>query len=115
MLRRRYNLPNVMPPAVKQPVPAKIGFSDPRFNLELPEGFEVFRTYKGKEYRAKAVNGMWLLLSTGDCYPSFNQLGKVVSGNVENAWNNWYFLAKDGTRRLVDELRNPSFGHGFTR
>jgi len=84
---------------------AKIGFSDPRFGIELPEGFEIFRVYKGTEFRAKAVDGKWLLMSTGDMYPSLNQLSRAVSGNVENAWNNWYYLDKSGKRQLVHHLR----------
>ncbi len=32
-----------------------VGWSDPRFDISLPEGFEIFRVYKGTEYRAKAL------------------------------------------------------------
>lgn len=82
-----------------------IGFRDPRFGIELPKGFEVFRIYKGIEYRAKAEGGQWVLQHNGRTYPSFNQLSRAIGTKVENAWNNWYFRKPDGERRLVAELR----------
>ncbi len=108
IIRRKFG---VKPPAAKEAAPAKSGFTDWRFGIDLPEDFEIFRTYKGTEYRAKAIDGQWLLVSTGKTYPSLNQLSRAVSGNVENAWNNWYFLNQSGQRRLVTELRkNPATG-----
>ena len=109
IIRRKFG---VKPALVEKRTPAKIGFSDYRFGIELPEGFEIFRTYKGTEYRAKAINGKWLLLSTGETYPSLNQLSRAVSSNVENAWNNWYFKGASGGRRLITEMRKPQVtGH----
>jgi hypothetical protein len=84
----------------------QIGFSDARFDINLPEGFEIFRNHKGKEYRAKAFSGQWVLVSTGRPYPSLNQLSKATSGNTENAWRNWYFMGSDGKRHLIEKLRN---------
>jgi hypothetical protein len=83
----------------------KIGFRDPRFGIELPEGFEIFRTYRGTEYRAKATGGKWQLLSTGSSYPSLNQLSRAIGTSVENAWQNWYYTGTDGKRQLVTNLR----------
>jgi hypothetical protein len=102
IIRRKFG---VKASPVKAQAPVEIGFSDYRYGVELPTGFEIFRTYKGKEYRAKAVNGQWLLMSTGAMYPTLNQLSRAVSGNVENAWINWYFRNATGQRRLVSELR----------
>lgn len=82
------------------------GFSDPRFDLVLPEGFEIFRNYKHTDYRARATNGKWLLLNDGKLYPSLNQLSRASSGNIENAWRNWYFIGRDGKRYLIERLRN---------
>jgi hypothetical protein len=82
------------------------GFSDARFDLVLPEGFEIFRNYKGTEFRARATGGKWLLLQDGKLYPSLNQLSRATSGNIENAWRNWYFVAQDGKRYLIERLRN---------
>lgn len=81
-----------------------VGWSDPRFDISLPEGFEIFRVYKGTEYRAKASGGRWAL-SDGRVFASLNQLSKATSGNTENAWRNWYFMGKDGKRHLVEGLR----------
>lgn len=82
------------------------GFVDARFDVVLPQGFEIFRTYKGTNYRAHAVDGHWKLLTTGQLYNSLNQLSRAASGNIENAWRNWYFMGKDGKRHLVEGLRN---------
>lgn len=86
--------------------PAKVGFRDPRFDITLLEGFEIFRNYKGTEYRANAVGGQWRLTSSGAVFPTLNQLSRAVSGNIENAWRNWYFMGSDGKRHLVEGLRN---------
>src|SRR5438067_949202 len=103
ILRRILKVPSSVPSSLIPPQqhPTKVGFSDPRFGIELPEGFEIFRVYKGTEFRAKAVDGKWLLMSTGEMYPSLNQLSRATSGNTENAWNNWYYLDKSGKRQLV--------------
>lgn len=82
------------------------GFRDSRFDITLPEGFEIFRNYKGTEYRAKASAGRWVRLDTGEGYPTINQLSLATSGNTENAWRNWYFTGRDGQRHLIEKLRN---------
>jgi len=38
------------------------------------EEAEVFRTYLGKDYKPKATAGCWMLMETGDLYPSHNSL-----------------------------------------
>jgi hypothetical protein len=108
---------NVVPVDVDDELPGlqkTVGFKDARFNIELPEGFEIFRVYKGLEYRAKASQGQWRLLSTGKSYPTLNQLSRAVSGNVENAWRNWYFMGRDSQRHLIEGVRSdakPSYRH----
>src|SRR3954468_24687999 len=42
------------------------GFIDRRFGVIFPEGFQIFRNYKGKEYFATATDGSWRL----DGHPS---------------------------------------------
>jgi hypothetical protein len=113
IIRRKFAVKGAA--AQKSETPLKVGFSDYRFGLELAEGFEIFRTYKGTEFRAKAVDGKWLLLNTGDAYSSLNQLSKAVSGNVENAWYCWYFRNPSGHRTLVTELRKPSTSEPIRR
>ena len=85
--------------------PKRIGFTDSRFDIELPEGFEIFRNYKGTDFRAKAFAGQWRL-ADGRMFPTLNQLSRATSGNTENAWRNWYFQGSDGKRYLVEGLRN---------
>lgn len=83
------------------------GVHDSRNNVHFPESFEVFRNYKGKEYKAIAKQGGWLREDTGERYPTLNQLNNsIVSGN-ENIWNgNWKYRAPEGTRRPIDTLRS---------
>jgi hypothetical protein len=86
--------------------PTAIGFRDPRFDIALPEGFEIFRNYKGTEYRARAINGKWRLVGTSKDFDSLNKLSRATSGNIENAWRNWNFMGKDGKRHKIEGLRN---------
>jgi hypothetical protein len=86
-------------------IQAKIGFIDARNGVELPDGFEIFRTYKGKEYKAVAENGQFRLNADGKEYPTLNQLSRATSGNIENAWRNWYYTGQDGKRHLIENLR----------
>jgi hypothetical protein len=52
------------------------GFHDRRYDVHFSEGFEIFRTYLGKDYRARATNGTWLLLDDGRRYGSLNELSR---------------------------------------
>lgn len=82
-----------------------IGFHDPRYGVEIPSGFEIFRNYKGKEYRAQAIQGFWMHNGTG--YPSLNELNKVVGGGAENAWKAWFYLDEKGRKHPMTDLRKP--------
>lgn len=84
------------------------GFKDARFNVEFPEGFVIFRSYKGTQYRATAKNGELILENNQTTYASLNKLSRAVSGNVENAWRNWYFTGRDGQRHLIEGLRSDA-------
>jgi hypothetical protein len=92
-------------PANGRPTLNKVGFRDPRFDIELAEGFEIFRTYLGTDYRATAKDGSWVLGHTGKSYPSLNQLSRAIGAKIENAWNNWYYAGADGKRQLITTLR----------
>lgn len=73
-----------------------IGFHDPRYGLKLPPDFEIFRSYKGKEFRAQAIQGFWHWNGTG--YGTLNELNKAIGiAGPENAWKAWYYM--DGKRR----------------
>lgn len=86
------------------------GFKDERNGVEFPEGFEIFRTYKGKEYRAEATRGRWFLRNNHTAYLSLHKLSSaVVSGN-ENSWQNWKYLTHDGTEAFIDRMRPAEKG-----
>jgi hypothetical protein len=82
------------------------GYRDPRYGVEFAEGFEIFRTYLGKDYRAKATAGCWMLMSTGDLYPSLNELSRAIGAKTENAWVNWFYVDPNGDRASVSVLRD---------
>lgn len=88
------------------PPSATGGFRDDRNGVTFPEGFEIFRVYKGREYRARATANAWLLLSDMRSYPSLHKLSSaVVSGN-ENSWQNWKCHLPDGREAFIDALRS---------
>ena len=82
------------------------GFSDPRYNVSWAEGFEIFRVYLGKEYRAKATTGGWQLQNTGKIYPSLNTLSTGIGTKSENAWDKWNYIDENGDRAPVSVLRD---------
>jgi hypothetical protein len=83
-----------------------IGFHDPRYGVKLDHGFEIIRMYKGKEYRARAIQGFWHYDGTG--YPTLNELNKAIGiVGPENAWKAWHYM--DGNRRRpLSGLRDPN-------
>ena len=84
-----------------------VGFHDPRYGVTLDPGFEIFRTYLGKEYRARAIQGFWNLSSTGVSYPTLNELSNAIGAKKENAWGAWFYL-DNGKKRPVSDLREAS-------
>jgi hypothetical protein len=92
----------------KAPSTGPTGFRDTRYGVEVREGFEIFRTYLGTDYRAKATGGRWLLTSTGDTYASLNELSRAIGANSENAWVNWFWLNANGERVAIGTLRDES-------
>ncbi len=82
------------------------GIYDSRNEVHFPEGFELFRNYKRKEYKAIAHSGVWVREDTGERFSSLNQLNEsIVSGN-ENVWNgNWKYRTPEGSYRSIDTLR----------
>src|SRR5450759_4710686 len=80
---------------------------DARHNVVFPEGFEVYRTYLGKDYRAQATGGRWVLGGGRQC-SSLNELSRAIGAKTENAWQNWFFSDQAGQRRPVSEMRDPA-------
>jgi hypothetical protein len=81
-------------------------YIDGRYGVEFPEGFEIFRVFKGKERRAVVQNGHWMA-DNNRLATSLNQLSAHIGAPTENAWMGWYYL--DGSqKRLIAELRDPA-------
>ncbi len=101
--------PESMNGVIKQPerdMRVEIGFHDPRYGVELPAGFEIFRTYKGREYRAQAVQGFWILGDKG--YGTLNELNGALGVGSENAWKVWFYKDDQGRKRPLSDLRDQS-------
>lgn len=82
------------------------GCHDRRNNVHFAQGFEIFRTYKRRDYRAIAQDGNWLRLDTGNLYPTLNQLNTSIAAGTENVWNgNWKFKDESGMIHSIDALR----------
>ncbi|MDJ0825084.1 MAG: hypothetical protein QNJ16_06220 [Rhodobacter sp.] len=82
------------------------GYHDRRNNVHFPQGFEIFRTYKRKDYRAVAQDGHWVRLDTGDLFQTLNQLNTSIAAGTENVWNgNWKYKDENGTIHSIDTLR----------
>jgi hypothetical protein len=94
-------------PTSKRDLEVTFGFRDTRFGVSLPAGFEIFRTYLGKEYRAQAVQGVWILGETGIGYTTLNELSNAIGASRENAWGAWFYM--DGKkRRPISDLRDQT-------
>jgi hypothetical protein len=85
----------------------RMGFHDARYGVKFPEGFEIFRVFKGKEYRARATGGIWMRDDVNRSADSLNRLSAQIGAPTENAWTGWYYM--DGTKqRLISHLRDPA-------
>ena len=104
ILARHLNVPTAKTLSTERPT----GFRDVRYGVEVPEGFEIFRTFRGTDYRAKATGGKWLLMSTGDTHASLNELSRAIGANSENAWVNWFYSDAKGERIVINTLRDES-------
>ncbi|MGN6516720.1 MAG: hypothetical protein ACTHLR_12880 [Rhizomicrobium sp.] len=93
----------------KMPKPAdakKVGYRDGRSGVEFPQGFRIFRTFKGKERWAVAQDGVWVMDNNFHC-TSLNKLSARIGAPTENAWHGWYYM--DGSKkRLISDLRDPA-------
>jgi len=104
ILARHLNVPTAKTLSTERPT----GFRDVRYGVEVPEGFEIFRTFRGTDYRTKATGGKWLLMSTGDTHASLNELSRAIGANSENAWVNWFYSDAKGERIAINTLRDES-------
>ncbi len=83
-------------------------FEDATYGIIFPEGFEIFRIYKGRPYTARVVRGRWQLDGDARPYDSLNQLSQAVIDGNENAWMFWFTRRPDGTGKRIAELRDPA-------
>lgn len=94
-------------PTIQAPMESTPGFTDSRSGTVFPQGFKIFRTYKGKRYSATASQGKWDLEGHLIAYGSLSALSAAVGAKTENAWLGWKF-ERDGVARLINELRDPA-------
>src|SRR5438477_206720 len=73
---------------------ATIGFHDPRYGFEVANGFEIFRTFRGKRVEAHSKGGLWMRNGTGS--PTLNELNRSLGGGIENAWMAWSYRDEKG-------------------
>lgn len=85
----------------------KEGVSDARFGFSVPEGFEIFRVFKGRQYKAHAQNYSWILESDGKAYSNLSELSQAIGAAAENAWGGWSCRSKGGKIVKVGSLRDP--------
>lgn len=107
VLRRVLDLPK-NPPGPERDLVVQVGFHDPRYGVQLPPDFRIFRTYRGKEYSAQAIQGFWILNTDGKGYGSLNELNTALGIGHENAWAAWSYQDEKGRRRPVSDLRDQS-------
>ncbi|MFN3620093.1 hypothetical protein [Sphingorhabdus sp.] len=94
------------PPTEVAKTETAIGVYDSRNGVSFPAGFEIFRSYKGQKFTAQARDGVWVRQSSGETFPTLNQLNDSIVAGQENVWNgNWRYVRKDGTVGSIDELR----------
>ncbi len=82
------------------------GFIDSRNGVRFPEGFEIFRNYKGQNYAATATKGCWKLKNTNKNYRTLNQLSQSIIEGNENAWISWNYKNEKGYTTKLIEYRN---------
>ena len=100
-------LPQPPTPAATVDEPASTGFRDRRHDVNFPEGFEIYRYYKGARYQAVASGERWLLENNGQPYESLAKLSRAVGSWPENSWANWLYRDRDGRERPISEMRDP--------
>ena len=82
------------------------GVYDARNDVHFPEGFEIFRNYKRKEYKATARRGVWVREDTGGQFPTLNRLNESIASGNENVWNgSWKYRTHNGSFRSIASLR----------
>lgn len=85
---------------------SSFGVRDERNRVDFPEGFEIYRSYKHRDFVAVASGGAWLRKDTGEQFATLNQLNASIAVGAENVWSGiWKFKNSDGVSRSIGELR----------
>lgn len=82
------------------------GFYVKRFNVLFPEGFRIFRTFKGQSHSAVVENGRWILNGGKEVF-TLGDLSKEIGTSTENVWANWKYVDDSGNERFISDLRDP--------
>ena len=80
---------------------------DRQYGISFPHGFEMFRRRKGKEFRARVVDGKWQVNGQGISAKSINQVSNAVGAAGENGWVGWNYRSPSGEEKKISELRDP--------
>jgi hypothetical protein len=83
------------------------GFTDARYGVFFSEGFEIFRTYLGKEFRARVEDGRWVINGQPLKASTINQLSAAIGTSTENGWVNWEYRTPSGEAKKITSLRDP--------
>ena len=109
ILRRKFKLAKATePPPSQRDFVVTVGYHDPKFGVTIEPGFTIYRRYKGVDYSAQAIQGFWVLSTTGKGYPTLHQLNQAVRQGHENAWNVWWYKDAKGAKHPVSDLREAS-------
>jgi len=82
------------------------GYFDSRNDVHFPEGFTIFRMYKGEIFTAIATRGEWMLAGTNFRFRSLNKLNEHIVNGSENIWNgNWTYVDTDQKSYSIDRIR----------
>ena len=111
ILERMLGLPKG-PPLMPQNGPHRSGIVRPAdgsiynqmFDVHFPQGFEIFRTYKGQDYSAVVRESRWVMGARS--YPSLFALSMAIIDSRENPWMHWKYRDANGRVAPISNLRN---------
>lgn len=93
----------------KRDIQVSFGWQDPKYGVQLPVDFEIWKVFKNKKYTARAVQGSWISAHDGNGYPTLNDLSIAIGAGGENAWHGWWCRhPQTGAECRVSELRDQS-------
>ena len=79
------------------------GIYNRMFDVHFPQGFEIFRNYKGRDYLAVVRDGRWIM--GGESFPSLFALSMAIIDSRENPWMHWKYRDESGRVDTISALR----------